>query len=35
VLFAGQRFFQLAAAGQKGHQRIVAQLFMIVEVFVA
>ena len=33
--FAGQGIFQLAPAGQHPHQRIVAQLLMIVQVFVA
>jgi len=32
---AGQGFFQLAPARQHGHQRIVAQLLMIVQVLVA
>ena len=32
---AGQRIFQLAPARQHGHQRIVAQLLMIVKVLVA
>ena len=33
--FAGQGIFQLAAARQQGHQRIVAQLLMIAKVLVA
>ena len=32
---AGQRFFQFALAGQHRQQRIVAQLLVIVEIFVA